>query len=98
MMKIAVFGDTEYRGPQGGVRRSSSGASHHLETWAAMPFLNEIVDFLIENKIEGVRKLRRNGRERRGALRMQAKDPVQEELANRSLPDQGHASPRIRSF
>lgn|SRR5574341_89815 len=106
MMKIAVFGDIH--GNIEALKAAyavaiSSGAEkvYHLgDLGGYAPFLNEVVVFLIENKIEGVQgnydETVANDAEHCGC---KAEDPVQEELANRSFAwTKEHASPKTREY
>jgi putative phosphoesterase len=105
-MKFAVFGDIH--GNIGALRAAydaavSSGAEkiYHLgDLGGYSPFVNEVVDFLIEHRIEGVQgnydETVANNAEHCGC---RAEDPVQEEMANRSFVwTKEHATQKTKQY
>lgn len=105
-MKIAVFGDIH--GNIGALRAAYEAAQsakvekvYHLgDLGGYSPFVNEVVDFMIEHKIEGVQgnydETVANDHEHCGC---KYEDPVQEETANRSfLWTKEHASQKTKDY
>jgi putative phosphoesterase len=105
-MKIAVFGDihgniealqTAY---QAAVAAQVEKIYHLGDLGGYAPFVNEVVDFLIEHRIEGVQgnydETVANDREHCGC---KYEDPVQEEMANLSfLWTKQHASKKTKDY
>lgn len=105
-MKIAVFGDIHgnigaLQAAYEAVRAKGAEKIYHLgDMGGYSPFVNEVVDFLIEHGIEGVQgnydKTVANNAEHCGC---RAEDPVQEEMANRSFAwTKRHASPKTKDY
>lgn len=105
-MKIAIFGDIH--GNLEALKAAYSAAIsakaekiYHLgDLGGYAPFVNEVVDFLIEHCIEGVQgnydETVANDREHCGC---KAEDPVQEEMANRSFEwTKSHVSPKSKDY
>lgn len=105
-MRIAVFGDIHgniaaLKAAYDAARRAGAERIYHLgDLGGYAPFVNEVVDFLIEHSIEGVQgnydETVANDREHCGC---RYEDPVQEEMANRSfLWTKEHSSPKTKDF
>lgn len=105
-MKIAIFGDihgnlealkTAYAEA---VSRDAEKIYHLGDLGGYAPFVNEVVDFLIQHAIEGVQgnydETVANDREHCGC---RAEDPLQEEMANRSFEwTKQHASVQTKEY
>jgi putative phosphoesterase len=105
-MRFAVFGDIH--GNMEALRAAYEATSqegiekiYHLgDLGGYAPFVNEVVDFLVERGIEGVQgnydETVANDREHCGC---KAEDPVQEEMANRSfIWTKQHVSQKARDY
>jgi putative phosphoesterase len=105
-MKIAVFGDIH--GNIESLEAAYDAAMilkpdkifHLGDLGGYAPFVNEVVNFLIEHGIEGVQgnydEAVGNDREHCGC---KAEDPVQEKMANRSFAwTKSHVSPKSRDY
>lgn len=105
-MKIAIFGDIH--GNLEALKAAYSAAIsakaekiYHLgDLGGYAPFVNEVVDFLIENGVEGVQgnydETVANYREHCGC---KAEDPVQEEMVNLSFEwTKSHVSPKSKYY
>jgi putative phosphoesterase len=106
LMKIAIFGDIH--GNLEALRTAYAAAvSEHVEKIYHLgdlggyaPFVNEVVDFLIQHGIEGVQgnydETVANDREHCGC---KSEDPVQEEMANLSFEwTKQHASQKTKEY
>lgn len=105
-MNIAIFGDihgniealkTAYAEA---VSKGIDKMYHLGDLGGYAPFVNEVVDFIIEHGIEGVQgnydEAVANDREHCGC---KAEDPIQEEMANRSFEwTKKHASPQSKNY
>lgn len=105
-MKIAVFGDIHgnieaLKAAYEAARAAGAEKIYHLgDLGGYSPFVNEVVDFLIEHNIEGVQgnydETVAHDREHCGC---KAEDPVQEEMANQSFAwTKQHASVKTKEF
>lgn len=105
-MKFAVFGDIHgnieaLKAAYGAAQAAGAEKIYHLgDLGGYSPFVNEVVDFLIEHDIEGVQgnydETVANNREHCGC---KAEDPVQEEMANRSFEwTKEHASRQTKEY
>ncbi|NTW68057.1 MAG: metallophosphoesterase family protein [Nitrospirae bacterium] len=105
-MRFAVFGDIHgnieaLRAAYDAAQQAGAEKIYHLgDLGGYSPFVNEVVDFLIEHSIEGVQgnydEAVANDREHCGC---KAEDPVQEEMANRSFAwTKEHASRNTKEF
>lgn len=105
-MKFAVFGDIHgnieaLRAAYEAAGKAGAEKIFHLgDLGGYSPFVNEVVDFLIEHNIEGVQgnydETVANDREHCGC---KAEDPVQEEMANRSFAwTKAHVSPESKAY
>ena len=105
-MKIAVFGDIH--GNIEALEAAYDAAMilkpdkifHLGDLGGYAPFVNEVVDFLVEHGINGVQgnydEAVGNDREHCGC---KAEDPVQEEMANRSFAwTKNHVSPKSKDY
>jgi putative phosphoesterase len=105
-MKIAIFGDIH--GNLEALKAAYSAAIsakvekiYHLgDLGGYAPFVNEVVDFLLEHGIESVQgnydETVANDREHCGC---KAEDPVQEEMANRSFEwTKSHVLPKSKDY
>jgi putative phosphoesterase len=105
-MKFAVFGDIHgnieaLRAAYQEALSAKAGKIYHLgDLGGYSPFVNEVVEFLIEHHIEGVQgnydETVANDREHCGC---KYEDPVQEEMANRSFEwTKQHASQKTKDY
>lgn len=105
-MKFAVFGDIHgnieaLKAAYAAAQAASAEKIYHLgDLGGYSPFVNEVVDFLVEHDIEGVQgnydEAVANDREHCGC---KAEDPVQEEMANRSFAwTKEHATEKTKEF
>jgi putative phosphoesterase len=105
-MRIAVFGDIHgnieaLKAAYDASLKAGAEKIYHLgDLGGYSPFVNEVVEFLINNKIEGVQgnydETVANDREHCGC---KSEDPVQEEMANRSfLWTKKHASLKTKDY
>ncbi len=105
-MRFAVFGDIHgnieaLRTAYDAARKAGAEKIYHLgDLGGYSPFVNEVVDFLIDHAIEGVQgnydETVANDREHCGC---KYEDPVQEEMANKSfLWTKEHASDRTKKY
>lgn len=105
-MKIAVFGDIHGNiealkaAYQAALSAKAEKIYHLGDLGGYAPFVNEVVDFLIEHSIEGVQgnydETVANDREHCGC---KYEDPVQEEMANKSFEwTKQHASEKTREY
>jgi putative phosphoesterase len=105
-MKFAVFGDIHgnieaLKAAYEAARASGAEKIYHLgDLGGYSPFVNEVVDFLVEHGIEGVQgnydETVAHDREHCGC---KAEDPVQEEMANQSFAwTKQHASAKTKKF
>lgn len=105
-MKIAIFGDIHgnLKALEAAYRVAVAAKvekSYHLgDLGGYAPFVNEVVDFLIEHGIEGVQgnydETVANDREHCGC---KYEDPLQEEMANQSFAwTKQHASQRTKEY
>ena len=106
MMRIAVFGDIHgnieaLKAAYEAALAAKAEKIYHLgDLGGYSPFVNEVVDFLVEHGIEGVQgnydETVANDREHCGC---KAEDPVQEEMANRSFEwTKQHASQKTKEY
>ena len=105
-MKVAVFGDIHgnieaLKAAYQAALSAKADKMYHLgDLGGYSPFVNEVVDFLIEHGIEGVQgnydETVANDREHCGC---KDEDPVQEEMANRSFAwTKQHASQKTKDY
>jgi putative phosphoesterase len=105
-MKFAVFGDIHgnieaLRAAYGAAQKAGAEKRYHLgDLGGYSPFVNEVVDFLIQYHIEGVQgnydEAVANDREHCGC---RAEEPLQEEMAHRSFAwTKAHASPVSKAY
>lgn len=105
-MKFVVFGDIHgnieaLKAAYDAARASGAEKVYHLgDLGGYSPFVNEVVDFLIEHQIDGVQgnydETVANDREHCGC---KYEDPVQEEMANKSfLWTKEHTSPETKDY
>lgn len=105
-MKFAVFGDIHgnieaLKAAYEAAKAAGAEKIYHLgDLGGYSPFVNEVVDFLVEHGIEGVQgnydETVAHDREHCGC---KAEDPVQEEMANRSFAwTKEHASQKTKEF
>lgn len=105
-MKFAVFGDIHgnlvaLKAVYEAAQAAGAERIYHLgDLGGYSPFVNEVVEFLIEHKIEGVQgnydETVAHDREHCGC---KAEDPVQEEMANKSFAwTKEHASQKTKEF
>jgi putative phosphoesterase len=105
-MKIAVFGDIHgnieaLRAAYDASVQAGAEKIYHLgDLGGYSPFVNEVVDFLIEHDIEGVQgnydETVAHDADHCGC---KAEDPVQEEMANRSFAwTKAHATEKTKNF
>ncbi len=105
-MKIAVFGDIHGNiealkaAYQAALAAKAEKIYHLGDLGGYSPFVNEVVDFLVEHGVEGVQgnydETVANDREHCGC---KAEDPVQEEMANRSFEwTKQHASRKTKDY
>jgi putative phosphoesterase len=105
-MKIAVFGDIHgnieaLKAAYNAVRLLKPDKLYHLgDLGGYAPFVNEVVDFLVERRIEGVQgnydETIANDRQHCGC---KYEDPVQEVMANRSFEwTKKHASLKTKEY
>ncbi len=105
-MKIAVFGDIHgnieaLKAAYAAIESRKPDRLYHLgDLGGYAPFVNEVVDFLIEHTIEGVQgnydEAVANDREHCGC---KAEDPLQEEMAHRSFSwTKEHVSPARKGY
>ncbi|MGE5807936.1 MAG: metallophosphoesterase family protein [Nitrospirota bacterium] len=105
-MRLAVFGDIHgnieaLKAAYDAAMKSKAEKIYHLgDLGGYSPFVNEVVDFLIEHNIDGVQgnydETVANDREHCGC---KAEDTVQEEMANRSfLWTKEHASTKTKDY
>ena len=105
-MKFAIFGDIHgnieaLRAAHDAAVKAGAEKIYHLgDLGGYSPFVNEVVDFLIEHTIDGVQgnydETVANNREHCGC---KYEDPVQEEMANKSfLWTKEHASEKARNY
>jgi putative phosphoesterase len=105
-MKITLFGDIHgnieaLRAVHAAVQAAGAEKIYHLGDLGGYgPFVNEVVEFMVEKNIEGVQgnydETVGNNAEHCGC---KAEDPVQEEMANRSFAwTKEHASQRTKEF
>lgn len=105
-MKFAVFGDIHgnieaLRVAYAAAQAAGSEKIYHLgDLGGYSPFVNEVVEFIIEYRIEGVQgnygETVAHDREHCGC---KAEDPVQEEMANRSFAwTKEHTSRKTKEF
>jgi putative phosphoesterase len=105
-MKIGVFGDIHgnieaLKAAYERVISAKADKIYHLgDLGGYAPFVNEVVDFLIEHDIAGVQgnydEAVANDREHCGC---KAEEPVQEEMAHRSFVwTKGHVSPKSKDY
>lgn len=105
-MKIAIFGDIHgnieaLKAAYEAALSSNAEKIYHLgDLGGYSPFVNEVVEFLIEHKIDGVQgnydETLANDREHCGC---KSEDPVQEEMANQSfLWTKKHATLRTKEY
>jgi len=105
-MKIAVFGDIHgnieaLKAAYGAAVSARAEKIFHLgDLGGYAPFVNEVVDFLIEHNIEGVQgnydEAVANDRKHCGC---KYEDPLQEEMANRSFAwTKSHASLKSKTY
>jgi putative phosphoesterase len=106
IVKFAVFGDIHGNiialkaAYDAAVAAKAEKIFHLGDLGGYAPFVNEVVDFVIEHNIEGVQgnydETVANNREHCGC---KAEDPVQEEMANRSFAwTKQHASQKTKDF
>lgn len=105
-MKIAVFGDIHGNfealkaAYSAAVSAKAENIYHLGDLGGYAPFVNEVVDFLVEHGIEGVQgnydETVANDRKHCGC---KAEDPVQEEMANRSFEwTKSHVSQKTKEY
>ncbi len=105
-MKFAVFGDIHgnieaLKAAYDAARAAGAEKIYHLgDLGGYSPFVNEVVEFLIEHTIDGVQgnydETVAHDREHCGC---KAEDPIQEEMANRSFAwTKEHASRKTKEF
>lgn len=105
-MKFAIFGDIHgnieaLKAAYGVAQAAGAEKIYHLgDLGGYSPFVNEVVAFLIEHRIEGVQgnydETVANDREHCGC---KAEDPVQEEMASKSFEwTKKHASDKTREY
>jgi putative phosphoesterase len=105
-MKVAVFGDIHgnieaLKAAYEAAQAAGAEKSYHLgDLGGYSPFVNEVVDFLVEHGIEGVQgnydETVANNAEHCGC---KAEDPVQEEMANKSFEwTKQHASQKTKDY
>jgi len=105
-MKFAVFGDIHgnieaLKAAYEAARAAGAEKIYHLgDLGGYSPFVNEVVDFLVEHNIEGVQgnydETVAHDREHCGC---KAEDPIQEEMANRSFAwTKRHASQKTKEY
>jgi predicted phosphodiesterase len=105
-MKSAVFGDIHgnieaLKAAYDAAQVAGAEKIHHLDDLGGYsPFVNEVVDFIIEHDIKGVQgnydETVAHDREHCGC---KAEDPVQEEMTNRSFAwTKVHASRKTKEF
>jgi len=105
-MKFAVFGDIHgnveaLKAAYAAAQAAGSEKIYHLgDLGGYSPFVNEVVEFVIEHTIEGVQgnydETVAHDREHCGC---KAEDPVQEEMANRSFAwTKAHTSQKTKEF
>ncbi len=105
-MKLAIFGDIHgnieaLKAAYEAAQAAGAEQIYHLgDLGGYSPFVNEVVNFLIEHNIEGVQgnydETVAHDREHCGC---KAEDPVQEEMANRSFAwTKVHASGKTKEF
>lgn len=105
-MKFAVFGDIHgnieaLKAAYEAAQAAGAEKIFHLgDLGGYSPFVNEVVEFMIEHRIEGVQgnydETVSHDREHCGC---KAEDPVQEEMANRSFAwTKEHASQKTKEF
>lgn len=105
-MRFAVFGDIHgnieaLRASYDAAVSAGAGKIYHLgDLGGYSPFVNEVVDFLIEHNIDGVQgnydETVANDREHCGC---KSEDPVQEEMANKSFAwTKAHATEKTKQY
>ena len=105
-MKFAVFGDIHgnieaLKAAYTAAQAAGAEKIYHLgDLGGYSPFVNEVVDFLVEHNIEGVQgnydETVANNREHCGC---KAEDPVQEEMANKSFAwTKAHVTENTKEF
>lgn len=105
-MKFAIFGDIHgnieaLNAAYAAAQKAGAEKIYHLgDLGGYSPFVNEVVEFMVEHDIQGVQgnydETVANNREHCGC---KAEDPVQEEMANRSfIWTKEHASSKTKEF
>jgi putative phosphoesterase len=105
-MKFAVFGDIHgnieaLKAAYAAAKSAGAEKIYHLgDLGGYSPFVNEVVEFIVEHRIEGVQgnydETVAHDREHCGC---KAEDPVQEEMANRSFVwTKEHASRKTKEY
>jgi len=105
-MKFAVFGDIHgnieaLKAAYAAAQAAGAGKIYHLgDLGGYAPFVNEVVEFIVEHRIEGVQgnydETVAHDREHCGC---KAEDSAQEEMANRSFAwTKEHASDKTKQF
>jgi putative phosphoesterase len=105
-MKFSVFGDIHgnieaLKAAYAAAKTAGAERIYHLgDLGGYSPFVNEVVDFLVEHRIEGVQgnydETVAHDREHCGC---RAEDPLQEEMANQSFAwTKEHASARTKEY
>jgi len=105
-MKIAVFGDIHgnieaLKAAYAAAQAAGAERIYHLgDLGGYSPFVNEVVDFLIEHAIEGVQgNYDETVAENAEHCGCKAEDPVQEEMANRSFAwTKAHVTGKTREY